>query len=122
MHVHALPLMLAALAAPVAAGSAAAAAASSAAAPAPAATQIDKVHIVWMNHLDVGFTNNIASVMNEYFHVSDTLRAHAWLAAHPLCLESNARPEMLPLVYSQEGALLLLCRCISPGRSRPPPL
>eukprot|EP01050_Picozoa_sp_SAG11_P017822 SAG11_NODE_2613_length_3172_cov_2.450700_2_plen_364_part_01 len=79
MHVHALPL-LAALAAPVAAGSAAAAAAS--------ATQIDKVHIVWMNHLDVGFTNNIASVMNEYFHVSDTSVRGCFL--HPLCLESNA--------------------------------
>eukprot|EP01048_Picozoa_sp_COSAG05_P001792 COSAG05_NODE_63_length_22889_cov_41.986617_6_plen_349_part_00 len=29
---------------------------------------IDRVHIVWMNHLDVGFTNNIASVVNQYFH------------------------------------------------------
>ena len=29
---------------------------------------IDRVHIVWMNHLDVGFTNNIASVLNIYFH------------------------------------------------------
>jgi hypothetical protein len=29
---------------------------------------IDTVHIVWMNHLDVGFTNNIASVLNIYWH------------------------------------------------------
>lgn len=29
---------------------------------------IDRVHVVWMNHLDVGFTNNIASVLNIYFH------------------------------------------------------
>ncbi len=30
--------------------------------------QIDVAHIVWMNHLDVGFTNNIASVLNIYWH------------------------------------------------------
>ena len=29
---------------------------------------VEKVHIVWMNHLDVGFTNNIASVLNIYWH------------------------------------------------------
>jgi hypothetical protein len=29
---------------------------------------IDRVHVVWMNHLDVGFTNNIASVLNIYIH------------------------------------------------------
>lgn len=29
---------------------------------------VSKVHLVWMNHLDVGFTNNIASVLNIYWH------------------------------------------------------
>ena len=29
---------------------------------------VEKVHVVWMNHLDVGFTNSISSVMNDYFH------------------------------------------------------
>ena len=37
-------------------------------APAEHAT-IDRVHVVWMNHLDVGYTNLAASVMNDYFHV-----------------------------------------------------
>ena len=32
------------------------------------ASKVDKVHVVWMNHLDVGFTNNIASVLNLCAH------------------------------------------------------
>ena len=32
------------------------------------ATDIRKAHLVWMNHLDVGYTNTIASVLNQYFH------------------------------------------------------
>ena len=39
-----------------------------ASASADASVELDRAHIVWMNHLDVGFTNNIASVMNIYFH------------------------------------------------------
>jgi hypothetical protein len=72
---HVLPRVLAALAVAVAAGPTAATSTAS------AATQIDKVHIVYMNHLDVGFTNNIASVLNEYFHVSETL-----LCAHSVAV------------------------------------
>ena len=60
---------------PLAAAALALAAASVAAASGAAAQQvddgsgaIDRVHVVWMNHLDVGFTNNIASVLNIYFH------------------------------------------------------
>ena len=30
---------------------------------------IKTAHLVWMNHLDVGFTNLISSVMNDYFHI-----------------------------------------------------
>jgi len=29
---------------------------------------VEKAHIVWMCHLDVGYTNSVASVVNTYFH------------------------------------------------------
>ena len=32
------------------------------------ALDVKKVHMVWMNHLDMGYTNTIASVVNIYFH------------------------------------------------------
>ena len=59
------PLVAAALAL---AAASVAAAASGAAAQVDDSGAIDRVHVVWMNHLDVGFTNNIASVLNIYFH------------------------------------------------------
>ena len=31
--------------------------------------QITTAHLVWMNHLDVGYTNTVSSVMNDYFHL-----------------------------------------------------
>lgn len=30
---------------------------------------IKTAHLIWMNHLDVGFTNTISSVMNDYIHL-----------------------------------------------------
>ena len=32
------------------------------------AADVNKAHLVWMNHLDVGYTNTIPSVLNQYFH------------------------------------------------------
>ena len=42
---------------------------------------ISKVHMVWMNHLDVGYTNNIASVLNIYC----TFRAVCAVAVFSQC-------------------------------------
>ena len=57
---------------------------------------IDRVHVVWMNHLDVGFTNNIASVLNIYFHEYFTKAIETAKEVNtpgePLCSDTPATP------------------------------
>ena len=62
---------------------------------------VRKVHIVWMNHLDVGYTNDITSVMNLYWH-----QVH-------LSLSSSPSPSSLNCNVSRKQCTTLILNLIS---------